>query len=139
MSCLMIFQLQISRILSFNIFSCACYFHLRWLFGKHDDEEVTVFALCAEHRGLCADFAPVTNIVMNIVTNVVTMSRTCNAQWRPQSGWRDGEKWHCCGQCLYSLRACREKRESKVKSYDVIVLEYYFTSQKLQWRDYWTE
>ena len=53
---------------SSQVSSCACYFHLRGLFGKHNDEEVTVFALCAEHRGLCADLTPV-------VTNIVTMSR----------------------------------------------------------------
>lgn len=63
------------KLSSSQVLSCACYFHLRGLFGKHNDEEVTIFALCAEHRGLRADLTPVTKIVMNIVKMSRILSR----------------------------------------------------------------
>ena len=46
--------------------------YLRRLFREHNDKEVAVFALCAEHRGLGADLAPVTNVVTLSVTYNVT-------------------------------------------------------------------
>ena len=79
--------------------------YLRRLFREHDDEEVAVFALCAEHRGLGADLAPVTmsRILSCCVSRI--MSRTCNAQWRPRSGWRGVVRSRYSALCLYLLRA----------------------------------
>ena len=37
------------------------------------------------------------------------MSRTCNAQWRPRSGWRGGVRSRYSALCLYLLRAYWEK------------------------------
>ena len=68
------------------------------------------------------------------------MSRTCNAQWRPRSGWRGGVRSRYSALCLYWLRAW-EKSNVIIQSkgfYYVNALDS-VTSQKLLWRGYWRE
>ena len=89
--------------------------------------------------------------VLNIGASVLTshlsriLSRChnyCHAPVTPSGGHGqvgEMERSGIAAVSVYTHSGPGERKESKELCYDVTVLDYNFTSQKLQWRDYWTE
>ena len=87
---------------SVKINSSACQFTFGGCFGSTMTRR-SPYLLSVLNIGASVLTSHLSRMLSRWVSRI--MSRTCNAQWRPRSGWRGGVRSRYSALCLYWLRA----------------------------------